>query len=89
MLNGAAISWRSKRQTTVALSTAEAYFTSASAMVQEVMHLRKMLENLGFQQQEPTPVLADKETCIKWSWMARWAAASAPGTSTCDFTWHT
>ena len=55
MLNGAAISWRSKRQTTVALSTAEAEFISASAMVQEVIYLRKLLENLGFPQKEPTP----------------------------------
>ena len=67
MLNGAAISWRSKRQTTVALSTAEAEFISASAMVQEVIYLRKLLENLGFPQKEPTPVFADNETCIKWS----------------------
>ena len=67
MLNGAAISWRSKRQTTVALSTAEAEYISASAMVQEVIYLRKFLENLGFPQKEPTPVFADNETCIKWS----------------------
>ncbi len=40
MLNGAAISWCSKRQPTIALSTAEAEFISASAMVQEVIYLR-------------------------------------------------
>ena len=67
MLNGAAISWRSKRQTTVALSTAEAEFISASAMVQEVIYLRKFLDNLGFPQTSPTPVFADNETCIAWS----------------------
>ena len=67
MLNGAAISRRSKRQTTVALSTAEAEFISASSMVQEVIYLRKILENIGFPQKEPTPVLDDNETCIKWS----------------------
>jgi len=67
MLNGAAISWRSKRQTTVALSSAEAEFISASAMVQEVIYLRKFLANLGYPQTEPTPVFADNETCIAWS----------------------
>jgi hypothetical protein len=67
MLNGAAISWRSKRQTTVALSTAEAEFISASAMVQEVIYLRKFLGNLGFPQTAATTVYADNETCIKWS----------------------
>jgi hypothetical protein len=67
MLNGAAISWRSKRQATVALSSAEAEFISASAMVQEVIYLRKFLSNLGFPQTAPTPVFADNETCIAWS----------------------
>ncbi len=67
MLNGAAISWLSKRQPTVALSSAEAEFISASAMVQEVIFLRKFLENLGFPQTAPTQVFADNETCIAWS----------------------
>jgi hypothetical protein len=67
MLNGAAISWRSKRQPTVALSTAEAEYISASAMVQEVIYLRTFLTNLGFPQTEPTCVFADNETCIAWS----------------------
>ena len=67
MLNGAAISWRSKRQPTVALSSAEAEFISASSMVQEVIFLRKFLSNLGFPQTAPTPVFADNETCIAWS----------------------
>ncbi len=67
MLNGAAISWRSKRRPTIALSTAEAGFISASAMVQEVIYLRKFLGNLGFPQTAPTPVFADNETCITWS----------------------
>ena len=67
MLNGAAISWRSKRQPTVALSSAEAEFISASAIVQEVIYLRKFLDNLGFPQKSPTPIFADNETCIAWS----------------------
>jgi hypothetical protein len=65
MLNGAAISWCYKRQRTVALSSAEPEFISASAMVQEVIYLSKSLSNLGFPQ--PTPVLADNETCIAGS----------------------
>ena len=67
MLNGAAISWCSKRQPTVALSSAEAEFISASAMVQEVIYSRKFLSNLGYLQTLPTPVFADNETCIAWS----------------------
>ena len=67
ILNGAAISWKSKRQTSVALSTAEAEYVSASSMVQEVIYLRKLLANLGFPQTGPTVVFADNETCIAWS----------------------
>jgi hypothetical protein len=70
MLNGSAISWCSKRQPTIALSTAEAEFIImifASAMVQEVIYLRKFRGNLGFPQTVPTPVFADNETCIAWS----------------------
>ncbi len=62
MLNGAAISWHSKSQPTVALSSAEAEFISASAMVQEVIYFSKFLSNLGFPQTMPTPVFADNET---------------------------
>jgi hypothetical protein len=67
MLNGAAISWCSKSQTTVAL--AEAEFISASAIVQleEVIYLCKFLSNLCFPQKGQTPVFADSETCIVWS----------------------
>ena len=32
-----------------------------------VTYLRKFLANLGYPQTEPTPVLADNETCIAWS----------------------
>ena len=67
MLNGAAVSWRCKRQSVFALSSAEAEFIAASSMVQEVIFLRKFLDNLGFKQNGPTPIFADNETCIHWS----------------------
>ena len=64
MLNGSAVSWRCKRQSVYALSSAEAEFIAASFMVQEVIFLRKFLANLGFKQTNPTPIYADNETCI-------------------------
>ncbi len=51
----------------IALSTAEAEFISASSMVQEVIYLRKFPGNLGFPQTAPTLVFADNETCNMWS----------------------
>ena len=67
MLNGAAISWKSKRQSVVALSTAEAEFIAASSMVQEVIYARRLLERLGFPQPDPTLIYEDNSTCIKWA----------------------
>jgi hypothetical protein len=43
MLNGAAISWQSKLQPTVATSTTEAEYISASAALREVLWIRKVL----------------------------------------------
>jgi len=67
MLNGAAISWKSKRQSVVALSTAEAEFVAASSLVQEVIYVRRLLTRLGFPQSDPTPIFEDNATCIKWA----------------------
>jgi hypothetical protein len=67
MLNGAAVSWKSKRQSVVALSSAEAEFVAVSAMVQEVIYLRRFLDNLGVPQTHPTSVYEDNRTCVAWS----------------------
>ena len=47
MFNGCAVSWKSKRQSVVALSSAEAEFIAASSLVQEVIAIRKLLEKSG------------------------------------------
>ena len=67
LLNGAAISWKSKRQTVIALSSAEAEFMAASSLVQEVIYIRRLLERLGFPQSEPTPIGEDNRTCVAWA----------------------
>ena len=67
VLNGAAVAWKSKRQSVVALSSAEAEFVAASAMVQEVIYMRRFLENLGFPQKLPTVIYEDNRTCVAWS----------------------
>ncbi len=64
ILNGASISWRSRRQPTVATSTAHAEIISASEAAQEAIHLRMVLEELGFPQQA-TEIHEDNMLCIK------------------------
>jgi hypothetical protein len=67
MLNGAAVSWKSKSQPSVALPSAEAECTACSSSDKEVIYLRKLLNNLVFPQTSPTVIYADNETCIAWS----------------------
>lgn len=63
-LGGAAISWASRLQPTVALSSAESEYMAASAAAQEAVHLRSLLRSLGFEQKEPTIIWDDNQGCI-------------------------
>jgi len=58
------ISWNSKRQPTVALSTTEAEYMSASAAAREAVWLRALLEEVGFPQQQATTVYCDNSGAI-------------------------
>ena len=66
MLSGAAISWRSKKQTSVALSTAEAEYMALSSATQEAMWLRQLFSNLmdNFKLSEPTTIYEDNQSTI-------------------------
>lgn len=66
-LGGAAISWGSKLQSTVALSSCEAEYMSASAAVQDAIHLRLLLKSLGFEQAGHTVIYEDNQGCIGMS----------------------
>jgi hypothetical protein len=64
MLGGGAITWASKLQPTVALSSAEAEYMAVSAAVQDAIYLRKLFNDLGFEQREPTVIHEDNQGCI-------------------------
>ena len=63
MLNGGAVSWKSAQQTSVATSTAEAEFVSASKCSDEVLWLRRILADVGSPQLHPTPLMEDNRAC--------------------------
>ena len=60
----ALISWRSKLQKCVCLSTAEAEYVGATEVCKEVMYLRLALSEVGYRQDEPTIVHEDNTACI-------------------------
>ena len=67
LYNGAPIAWKSKLQTSVALSTAEAEYYSASPGAVEVIYLSQLLRNMGFGPTSPMPVYEDNTACIEWT----------------------
>jgi hypothetical protein len=63
-IGGVPVSWKSKKQATVALSTAEAEYMALSTAAQEVSWLRKFLVNFGLDQNKATVIFEDNQGCI-------------------------
>ncbi|MCO5613474.1 hypothetical protein L7F22_067751 [Adiantum nelumboides] len=64
-LGSAAITWRSKKQPTVALSSAEAEYRGATVAVCEVAWLELLLGDLGIQVQRPVVIYCDNLSSIQ------------------------
>ena len=64
MLCGAAISWQSKKQSVVAMSSCEAEYIALSSCAREAVWLRRLLADLGERQEEPTRILVDNTSAI-------------------------
>ena len=64
MLNGGAVSWRSTKQKSFSLDTAETEWYAASDAGKEVMYLLAIMEQLGFIQREPTELYKDSRAVI-------------------------
>jgi transposase InsO family protein len=64
MTAGGAISWKSKRQPTVALSSTEAEYMAASEATREAINWRMLLNELGFDITKPTIILSDNQGSI-------------------------
>ena len=68
LLNNGVITWRSKKQTCIALSTMEAEFVACSTATQEAMWLRRFLQSLGIVKgsSEPTIVYSNNKAAIAY-----------------------
>ena len=66
-MGSAMVSWSSRKQGSVALSTAEAEYVSASDASREAVWLRKLLSDLFDTSLEPVVIHCDNQSCIKIS----------------------
>eukprot|EP00965_Chrysotila_dentata_P079422 2618698-Pleurochrysis_carterae.AAC.1 len=64
MYNQAAISWASKKQPSVALSSCEAEIIAASEATKEAIYLRSLLADLGLPATKPTAISMDNKSAI-------------------------
>ena len=67
MMNSSAISWSSKKQTVVTLSTTEVEFVVAASSACQVVWLRRILKSLSHVSFGPTVVYCDNISTIKHS----------------------
>ena len=66
-LGSVVISWFSRKQTSVALSSAKAEYIAACMAAWEVLWLRKLLVGLFGHMLEPTMIRGDNQSCVQMS----------------------
>ena len=66
-IGGCTVSWRSKKQSIVALSSTEAEYVALCEAAQETTWLRHLLHDIGLRQVEPTTVFEDNQGSIALS----------------------
>ncbi|XP_075088620.1 secreted RxLR effector protein 161-like [Nicotiana tabacum] len=69
LLNGGTISWKSKKQTYIALSTMETEFVACASVVQEVVWLKRFFEHLDITKnsQGPMTLYCDSQAAIAYT----------------------
>ena len=66
-VNGMPVSWSSKRQPTIVLSSTEAEYMAATQATKEAIWLRRLLKDLGHEEEGPTVLMEDNQGCIALS----------------------
>jgi hypothetical protein len=65
MFGRGAVSWSSKRQASVAVSTTEAEYMALSHAIREAVWLKRLMEQLLGEELKPTTIHVDNQSCIK------------------------
>ena len=61
------ISWKSKLQSIVALSSTEAEYESLSNAIQEAVWLRVLLKDIGFEKESATKIFKDNQGAVAFT----------------------
>ncbi len=64
---GGAVSWNSKKQPMIALSSTKAEYISATQAAKKAVWLRQLLKDMGYEQKAPTILHEDNQGCIMLS----------------------
>ena len=67
ILGGAASAWSSKKQRTIALSTTEAEYMALTEGTKQLIWLRRLIQELGIDQTQPTSLRSDNLGAITLS----------------------
>jgi hypothetical protein len=59
------ISWKCKKQSTIALSTTQAEYMATTQCTKEAIWLRQLLADVGYVQEEATSIMCDNQGCIQ------------------------
>eukprot|EP00043_Microstomoeca_roanoka_P019083 m.209879 g.209879 ORF g.209879 m.209879 type:complete len:1254 (-) comp16937_c0_seq51:130-3891(-) len=64
-VNNLPVSWSSKRQPLVALSSAEAEYVAVATVAKETIWVRNLLSDLGYKQETPTTIFTDSKPAME------------------------
>ena len=65
ILNGSVISWYSKQQGSIATSTTHAEYAAMAEATKQVLWLRKLFKELGYNQTKPTIMFGDNQAALQ------------------------
>ncbi|CAI7829661.1 unnamed protein product [Closterium sp. NIES-54] len=65
LFGGGAVSWRSKKQNEMGMSSYEIEYMALHHGASEVVWLRHLLEEIGFEQKDPIVIFYDNESAVK------------------------
>jgi hypothetical protein len=60
-----AVSWSAKKQATIANSSTEAEYISASSAGRDIIWMRSLLTELGHKMDKPSPLMVDNQSALK------------------------